>query len=100
MNERLRAAREYLHLSREFVARHMNLSETVIYAIESGQRAVTATEIVKFSKLYGISVEELLYGKKEPSDKIAKEFSDVSDADRKEIVNLLNFKRSYKEAKG
>ena len=63
MHERLKEARKYLKLSQEFVARQMHLSRPTISAIESGQRKVTAEELAGFSKLYGVSVDELMYGK-------------------------------------
>lgn len=63
MNERLKATRKYLGLSQEFVARQMKLSRPTISAIESGQRKVTTEELDQFSKLYGVNVDELMYGK-------------------------------------
>lgn len=101
MHERLKAARKYLKLSQEFVARQMNLSRPTISAIESGQRKVTAWELDSFSKLYGISAEELMYGKKSETaetEMFARAFSELSEIDKKEIMNLIDFKRRYKES--
>jgi transcriptional regulator with XRE-family HTH domain len=101
MNERLKEARKYLKLSQEFVARQMNLSRPTISAIESGQRKVTAEELRKFSELYGVSTEELMYGKVSDStetEMFARAFSELSDIDKKEIMNLIDFKRRYKES--
>lgn len=101
MNERLKAARKYLGLSQEFVARQMNFSRPTISAIESGQRKVTAEELDRFSKLYGVSVDELLYGKvseQKETEMFARAFSELSDVDRREIMNLIDFKRKYKES--
>jgi len=100
MNERLKQKRKYLKLSQEFVARQMNLSRPTISAIESGQRKVTAEELARFSKLYGVTAEELMYGA--VSDNVetvmfARAFSELSDIDKKEILNLIDFKRRYKE---
>lgn len=100
MNERLKAARKYLRLSQEFVAKQMNLSRPTISAIESGQRKVTADELDRFSKLYGVSVDELMYGKAPEhteTEMFARAFSELSDIDKKEIMNLIEFKRKYKE---
>jgi len=100
MYERLREARKYLKLSQEFVARQMNLSRPTISAIESGQRKVTAEELARFSELYGVSTEELMYGKVSEDTQVemfARAFSELSDMDRKEIMNLIDFKRRYKE---
>lgn len=47
-----------------------------------------------------MSVEELMYGKKSDDVQVemfARAFSELSDMDRKEIMNLIDFKRRYKE---
>ena len=100
MHERLKEARKYLKLSQEFVVRQMHLSRPTISAIESGQRKVTTEELAGFSKLYGVSVDELMYGKTSSDAQVemfARAFSELSDMDRKEIMNLIDFKRRYKE---
>lgn len=100
MHERLKEARKYLKLSQEFVARQMCLSRPTISAIESGQRKVTADELAKFSKLYGVSTDELMYGKVYENAQVemfARAFSELSDTDRREIMNLIEFKCRYKE---
>lgn len=100
MYERLKEARKNLKLSQEFVARQMRLSRPTISAIESGQRKVTAEELAGFSELYGISADELIYGKASEDAQVemfARAFSELSDIDRREIMSLIDFKRRYKE---
>ena len=100
MHERLKEARKYLKMSQAFVAEQMQLSRPTISAIESGQRKVSAEELARFSKLYGISVDELMYGKistKEQIEIFARAFAELSDMDQKEIMSLIDFKRKYKE---
>lgn len=100
MHERLKEARKYLKLSQEFVACQMGISRPTISAIESGQRKVTAVELSRFSELYGVSVDELMYGKASEDaqvDMFARAFSELSDVDRREIMSLIDFKRKYKE---
>lgn len=78
----------------------MCLSRPTISAIESGQRKVTADELAKFSKIYGVSTDELMYGKASENAQVemfARAFSELSDTDRMEIMNLIEFKRRYKE---
>jgi len=99
MNERLKQKRKYLKLSQEFVAKQMQLSRSTISAIESGQRKVTAEELARFSKLYGVTPEELMYGTVSDTastEMFTRAFSELSDIDKKEIMNLIDFKRSYK----
>ena len=50
--------------------------------------------------MYGVSVDELMYGKTSGDAQVemfARAFSELSDMDRKEIMNLIDFKRRYKE---
>lgn len=100
MYERLKEARKDLKLSQEFVARQMCLSRPTISAIESGQRKVTADELARFSEIYGVSTDELMYGKVSEDAQVgmfARAFSELSDMDRREIMSLIDFKRRYKE---
>ena len=102
MHERLKEARKNLKLSQEFVARQMQLSRPTISAIESGQRKVTAEELARFSELYGVSADELMYGKASEDAQVemfARAFSELSDIDRREIMSLIDFKRRYKETR-
>lgn len=102
MNERLKNARKSLKLSQEYVAQQLGITRTAIVAIEAGNRKVTTDELTKFAELYGVSPEELLYGEANEESEIrvfARTFSELSDIDKKEIINLINFKRRYKEMK-
>ena len=63
MYERLKEIRKRLNLSQEFVAKQLGLARTTLVAIEYGNRKITADELVKFSDLYGVSIDEILYGK-------------------------------------
>ena len=97
LGERLKKAREYLGLTQEDVAKLMRVSRIIITNIESGTRKVSAEELSKFSKLYGWTMEELLEGKKEENvPMFARTFSELSDEDQEEIINLIKFKKLYK----
>ena len=100
MNERLKQVRKGLKLSQEFVATQLGMTRTTIVAIEAGTRKVTTDELTKFSELYGVTTDELLYGDVSEENEVrafARTFSELSDIDKKEIMNLINFKRRYKE---
>lgn len=100
MNERLKNARKALKLSQDFVAKQLGMTRTTIVAIEGGTRKVSAEELDKFSKLYGVSVQEILYGKVTQNDELyafARAFTELTDTDKREILNLINFKKRYKE---
>ncbi len=100
MNERLKQIRKRLKLSQEFVAKQLEMARTTIVAIEAGTRKVTSDELIKFAKLYGVSTDEILYGEMTEETEVrafARTFSELSDIDKKEIMNLMNFKKRYKE---
>lgn len=100
MNDRLKDARKKLKLSQEFVAKQMNMARTTIVAIEAGKRKVLADELSRFSNLYGVSVDELMNGTlpiEVETAMFARAFSGLSDIDKSEIMNLIDFKRRYKE---
>ena len=101
MNERLKQIRKRLKLSQEFVAKQLKMTRTTVVAIEAGTRKVTSEELVEFSKLYGVSTDELLYGEVFEDTEVrafARTFAELSDIDKKEIMNLMDFKKRYKES--
>jgi len=101
MYERLKQIRKSLKLSQEFVAKQLNMQRTTIIAIEAGSRKVTTDELTLFSDLYGVTPDRLLYEDVSEEKEIrafARTFSELSEIDKKEIMNLINFKRRYKES--
>ncbi|MBP3284235.1 MAG: helix-turn-helix transcriptional regulator [Clostridia bacterium] len=99
LNERIKKIREELHLSQEYVAKYMNLNRTAISQIESGNRKVSAEELKVFSELFGITADELINGNEEriPENMFVRSFEELDEADKKEIMNLIKFKKMMKE---
>lgn len=97
--ERIKKARTELHLSQDYVAKFLEVNRTAIVEIESGKRKVSAEELGKFSKLFQISVDELLNGKSTemPAQMFARKFGALDESDQQEILNLIEFKRMMKE---
>lgn len=98
--ERLKAAREFLGLTQEQVASTLNMTRNMIVNIENNNRKINSDELYKFSKLYGISMEDIVSDEKELNMNIptfARSFESLSDKDQQEILNLINFKNNYKE---
>ena len=97
--ERIKKARTELHLSQDYVAKFLEVNRTAIVEIESGKRKVSAEELGKFSKLFQISVDELLNGKSTdmPVQMFARKFGALDESDQQEILNLIEFKRMMKE---
>ena len=98
LNERLKKLRKELKLSQEYVAGVLGIHRTTITAIETGVRKVTAEELKAFSELYGVTTDELLYEKELDKDTkmFARTFSELSDLDKKEIMNLIEFKKKLR----
>ncbi|BDU90517.1 helix-turn-helix domain-containing protein [Clostridium perfringens] len=98
LNENLKNLRKELKLSQEYVANLLGINRTSITAIESGMRKVSAEELKKFSELYGVSTDELLYEKELDTDTkmFARTFSELSEIDKKEIMNLIEFKKKLR----
>lgn len=97
--KKLRAAREFLGLTQDQVASSLNLTRNIIVNIENDKRAIKSDELYKFSKLYGISMEDIVSEKKEidlKSQVFARGFDTLSEKDKEEIINLINFKNNYK----
>jgi transcriptional regulator with XRE-family HTH domain len=99
LNDRLKIAREGLHLSQDYVAKQLGLNRTAMVQIEAGNRKIAADELSGFSRLYGISVDELLNGSdaSKPKSVFARSFFELDEADQREILNLIEFKRMMKE---
>lgn len=97
--ERIKEARNTLHLSQEYVAKYLNVNRTAIVDIESGKRKVTANELGKLSELFRVPADELLNGKKMdmPMQFFARSFGSLDEEDQQEILNLIEFKRMMKE---
>ncbi len=101
INERIKKARTNLHLSQEYVANFIGVNRSAIVEIESGRRKVSAEELGKFSELFQISTDELLYGKtiSMPIQMFARKFGSLDETDQQEILNLIEFKKMMKEKK-
>lgn len=53
LGEKLKLARQEAHLKQRDVAQVLNVSVSVVSALEAGHRKVDATELFRLSKLYG-----------------------------------------------
>ena len=97
--EKLRAAREFLGLTQDQVASTLNLTRNIVVNIENDKRAIKSDELYKFSKLYGVSMEEIVSNENEidlTNQVFARGFETLSEKDKQEIINLIKFKNNYK----
>ncbi len=102
IGEKLRKAREYLSLTQAQVASILNLGRDAIIRIENGTRKIDAEELLKFSELYKISIDEIVNHKTTvyTENAFARGFEKLSEQDQKEILNLIKLKNEYKSKEG
>ncbi len=90
---RLRAAREQAGLSQGQVARLLGLQRPTVSEIEAGRRRVSAEELSRFTKAYGVSVSWLVNDRPEVPDPrvelAARELSKLKEEDLDRVMNLL-----------
>jgi transcriptional regulator with XRE-family HTH domain len=93
--EKLRDAREKLGFSQEYVARCLGISRSAVTQIELGNRKVSSDELAAFCRLYHLSADYLTGVEQLPSNQLvfARSFSELSNEDQQEIINLIAFKR-------
>jgi transcriptional regulator with XRE-family HTH domain len=99
--ERLRDYRKALGLSQNYVAKQLGVARTTVTAIECGERNILAEELDLFSNIFGVTVDEILHEKKvgdAEATMFARVFFELTDNDKKEIMNLMEFKKKLKES--
>ena len=99
IGERLKKLRKYFGLTQEQVANILNLGRDAILRIEKGDRKIDLEELINFTKLYNISIDELTA--KEPIKNsndvaLARGFNELSEKDKKEIISLIEYKNILK----
>jgi transcriptional regulator with XRE-family HTH domain len=99
--DRLRMARDMAGLSQAQVAEMLDLHRPAISEIEAGRRKVSADELTKLSKIYGISVSWLTQAENEATDEYqdrvelaARELSKLQPADLERVLQLLSALRT------
>lgn len=95
LGNKLRITREFLDLTQEQVAKLMEIGRDAIIRIEKGIRKVSTEELIKFSKIYNISVDELINDDNKinhTQQAFARGFEKLSEKDKKEILDLIKFK--------
>lgn len=99
--ERVKKYRNSLHLSQEYVSKYLNVNRATYSQMENGKRRITAEEIAKLSRLFGVSADALLEDELEskPTIMFARSFEKLDEADQAEIMNLIQFKQKMKDGK-
>ena len=100
IGERLKKLRNYMGLTQEQVATIISVGRDAIIRIEKGERKINLQELIKFSKLYNISIDELVcdeYKINSSDVAFARGFNELSENDKKEIISLIEIKNKIKE---
>jgi len=66
ISQRVKKIREYKGISQQELAKLLEVSRPTVSQIESGERKISAVELVKLAEIFNISVEGVLDFKKEP----------------------------------
>ena len=99
IGERLRKLRKYMGLTQEQVAEILSVGRDAILRIEKGDRKIDLQELISFSKLYYISMDELTTEEHTINSSdvaFARGFNELSEKDKKEIVSLIEYKNILK----
>ena len=99
IGERLRKLRKYMGLTQEQVGEILNLGRDAILRIEKGDRKIDLQELINFSKLYNIGMDELTaedHTINNSNVAFARGFSELSEKDKKEIISLIEYKNILK----
>lgn len=99
IGERLRKLRKYMGLTQEQVGEILNLGRDAILRIEKGDRKIDLQELINFSKLYNIGMDELTaedHTINNSNVAFARGFNELSEKDKKEIISLIEYKNILK----
>lgn len=99
IGERLRKLRKYIGLTQEQVADILNLGRDAILRIEKGERKIDLQELMNFSKLYNVTIDEITMDEQTINTNeivFARGFKELSEKDQKEIISLIEYKNILK----
>ena len=99
LSKRLKSLRENARFTQDEVAKLLGVRRLVITNIENGSRKITAEELYIFSKIYGLSMEELYTGenKEKLLAKFSRTFDELSNKSQKEVLEFIEFKKKQEE---
>ena len=99
LGRRLKNLREKTRFTQEEIAKMLGVRRLVITNIENESRKITAEELYFFSKIYGLSMEELYTGedKEKIIAKFSRKFDELTNKSQKEVLEFIEFKRNQEE---
>ena len=95
IGKKLREARNRVNMYQSVAAEKMGMSRPTLSAIETDKRQVTTDELVKFSELYKVDVNDLLYEVDDVSGnkrviEYYKKFIALPEEKQKEVMNFID----------
>jgi len=98
VHEKIKELRTQLHLSQDYVAKHLGLNRSTYTQMENGNRKVLADEVAQLSRLFGVTADNLLNDTEmsQPATMFARSFERLDERDQAEIMNLIRFKEQVK----
>jgi transcriptional regulator with XRE-family HTH domain len=98
LGKRLKEAREYVGITQEEAAAHLNVRRSAISEMEAGKRGVGALEMKSLAALYERPTSwftgEVAPAVTQDVAFLARTVSDLSENDRGELANFAEFLRS------
>jgi len=102
--DRLKSARQQAGLSQGQVAKLLDMHRPTISEIEAGRRRVTADELVRFSDIYGVSLNWLTAKVSESADmadaRVSMVARDLSRLDKNDLDRVLSFIAAVRDSRG
>lgn len=102
LGKRLKQAREYIGVTQEEAATHLNVRRSAISEMEAGKRGVGALEMKQLAALYqrpmGWFAGETAPPGADEIGFLARTVSELSENDRNELANFAEFLRSKSQA--
>ena len=102
--QRLKEMREYVDLSQDEVSQLVNIPRPAISLIESGERKVEVSELMRFADAYHCTLEQLTGS--ESGEKVnhkaaflAKAVAKLTETDREELLRFAEFLGNRNRAK-
>lgn len=98
INEKMKELRTQLHLSQDYVAKHLGVNRSTVTQMENGNRKIFAEEVSKLCTLFGVTADTLINDTElsQPANVFARSFDNLDDTDKAEIMNLIRFKEQMK----
>ena len=99
LGSRLRNYINHYNISLEYVKKIMKVHRETVYMTLDGRRKLSALELLNYSKLFKVSIDELVDNdpKYYLDEAFIKEYQKLSIEDKKEMYDFCRFKNSLRD---